>query len=131
MSSGTSGESGSIGVGFAIPIDQAKRIADEIVKTGKASHAVLGASVGDATVDGQALLTSGAKVSQLTAGGGAEKAGLQVGDVITKVGEQKVESADALVAAVRSAAPNGTVAITYTRDGESKKVDVTLGSSTD
>ncbi len=129
LSSGTNGESGSIGVGFAIPIDQAKRIADEIVKTGKASHAVLGASVGDATVNGQALLTSGAKISQLTSGGGAEKAGLQVGDVITKVGEQKVESADALVAAVRSAAPNGTVSITYTRGGESKTVDVTLGSS--
>ncbi len=109
LSSGASGESGSIGVGFAIPIDQAKRIAEEIVKTGKASHAVLGASVGDATVDGNALLTSGAKVSQLTSGGGAEKAGLQVGDVITKVGDQKIESADALVAAIRSAAPNSTV----------------------
>jgi putative serine protease PepD len=129
LSSGASGESGSIGVGFAIPIDQAKRIAEEIIKTGKATHAVLGASVGDATVNGQALLTSGAKISQLTAGGGAEKAGLQVGDVITKVGEQRVESADALVAAIRSAAPNGTVKITYTRDSDTKTVTVTLGSS--
>ncbi len=131
LSSGTSGESGSIGVGFAIPIDQAKRIADEIIKTGKAAHAVLGASVTDATVDGNALLTSGAKISQLTSGGGAEAAGLEVGDVITKVGEQQVESSDALVAAIRSQAPNGTVAITYTRGSDTATVTVTLGSSSD
>ncbi len=129
LSSGASGESGSIGVGFAIPIDQAKRIAEEIIKTGKATHAVLGASVGDATVNGQALLTAGAKISQLTAGGGGEKAGLQAGDVITKVGDQKVESADALVAAIRSAPPNSDVTITYTRGSQTKTVTVTLGSS--
>ncbi len=131
LSSGSSGESGSIGVGFAIPVDQAKRIADEIVKTGRASHAVLGASVADATIDGNALLTSGAKISQLTSGGGAEAAGLRVGDVITKVGEQQVESSDALVAAIRSQPPNGTVAISYTRGSDTATVSVTLGSSSD
>jgi len=131
LSSGASGEAGSIGVGFAIPIDQAKRISDEIIQTGKASHAVLGASVGDATVNGNALLTSGAKVSQLTAGGGAEAAGLQVGDVITKVGDLKVESSDALVAAIRSAAPNSQLSITYTRGADSATVTVTLGSSSE
>ena len=129
LSSGASGEAGSIGVGFAIPIDQAKRIADEIIATGKASHAVLGASVGDATLDGNALLTTGATISALTAGGGAAAAGLQVGDVITKVGTMKVESADALVAAVRSTAPNTAVDITYTRAGSDTTVSVMLGSS--
>jgi len=132
LSSSSSGEAGSIGVGFAIPIDQAKRISDEIIQTGKASHAVLGAGVGDATVDGNTLLTSGATISQITAGGGAEAAGLQVGDVITKVGDQKVESADALVAAIRSAAPNSAVSITFTRGtAASQTVSVTLGSSTE
>jgi len=129
LSSGASGEAGSIGVGFAIPIDQAKRIADEIIQTGKATHAVLGASVGDSTLDGNSLLTNGAKISAITAGGGAEKAGLQVGDVITKVGDQKVESSDALVAAIRSAAPNTAVDITYTRGSASNTVSVTLGSA--
>ncbi len=130
LSTGVSDESGSIGVGFAIPIDQAKRISDEIIATGKASHAVLGASVGDATLDGNPLVTTGATVSAVTEGGGAAAAGLQVGDVITKLGELKVESADALVAAVRSSAPNGAVDVTYTRDGAENTVSVTLGSST-
>jgi putative serine protease PepD len=130
LSSGASSEAGSIGVGFAIPIDQAKRIADEIIQTGQASHAVFGASVTDATVDGSSLLTAGATISALTAGGGAEAAGLKVGDVVTKVGEQRVESADALVAAIRSAAPNSSVSISYTRGTADATVTVTLGSST-
>ena len=129
LSSTDSGEAGSIGVGFAIPIDQAKRIADEIIQTGKATHAVLGASVGDSTLNGNSLLTNGATISAITAGGGAEAAGLQVGDVITKVGDQKVESADALVAAIRSAAPNTSVDITYTRGTDSNTVSVALGSA--
>jgi len=131
LSDGASGEAGSIGVGFAIPIDQAKRIADEIIATGKASHAVLGASVGDASAAPDSLLTTGAQLSAVTSGGAAEAAGLQVGDVITAVGEQKVESANALIAAVRSAVPNTAVTITYTRDGDSATASVTLGSSTE
>ena len=123
----TSGEAGNIGVGFAIPIDQAKRIAQELVDTGQATHAVLGASVQDAATRTQA---SGATLSQLTAGGGAEKAGLQAGDVVTKVDDQLVETADALVAAIRSAQPGGTVPITYIRDGQTQTVTVTLGSAT-
>ena len=75
-------------------------------------------------------MTTGATVSAVTAGGGAAAAGLQVGDVITKLGELKVESADALVAAVRSSAPNSAVDVTYTRDGAENTVSVTLGSST-
>jgi putative serine protease PepD len=77
------------------------------------------------------LLTTGAQISAVTAGGAAEAAGLKVGDVITAVGDQKVESADALIAAVRSSTPNSAVTITYTRDGDSATADVTLGSSTE
>jgi len=131
LSDGVSGEAGSIGVGFAIPIDQAKRIADEIIATGKASHAVLGASVGDTSADPNSLLTTGAQISAVTAGGAAEAAGLKVGDVITAVGDQQVESADALIAAVRSSIPNSAVTITYTRDDDSATASVTLGSSTE
>jgi putative serine protease PepD len=129
LSSSSSGEGGSIGVGFAIPIDQAKRIAQEIIDTGTATHAVLGASVGDATQGDNSLLTVGAKIADLTAGSGAEKAGLKSGDVITKLGSQTVDSADALIAAVRSAAPNSQVDVTYTRGTESNTVTVTLGSA--
>ena len=77
LSQSTDGsQPGSIGVGFAIPIDQAKRIAQEIIDTGKATHAVLGASVGDAA-DESSQIPTGAKIASVTAGSGAEAAGLQ------------------------------------------------------
>ncbi len=129
LSDSSSGQSGSIGVGFAIPIDQAKRIAQEIIDTGKATHAVLGASVGDAT-DGNSQITTGAKIASVTPGSGAEAAGLQAGDVVTAIGTVKVESADALIAAVRAQTPNGTTTITFNRGGKSQTADVTLGSAT-
>src|SRR6478609_5178729 len=122
-------QAGSIGVGFAIPVDQAKRIAQEIIDTGQATHAVLGASVGDAA-DANSQLPTGAKIADVVAGSGAEAAGLEKGDVITKIGDLNVESADALIAAVRASTPNGSTSITYTRDGQSETVNVTLGSAT-
>ncbi len=129
LSSSQGGQAGSIGVGFAIPVDQAKRIAQEIISTGKATHAVLGASVSDAAGRSSQIPT-GAQIARVTAGSGAEAAGLQDGDVITEVGNQAVESADALIAAVRSATPNGTVSVTFVRGGQTQTVDVTLGSAT-
>lgn len=128
LSDSGSGESGNIGVGFAIPINQAKRIAQELIDGGKATRAVFGASVGDAT-DGTTSIPTGAKLGQITAGGGAEAAGLQAGDVITKIGDVPVESAAALIAQVRSQAPGSTVAVTYERDDKSASVNVTLGSA--
>jgi putative serine protease PepD len=122
------GQAGSIGVGFAIPVDQAKRIAKEIIDTGKATHAVLGASVSDAAGQSSQIPT-GAKIANVTEGSGAQAAGLQAGDVITAIGNQTVESADALIAAVRSATPNGTTNVTFVRDGASQTVSVTLGSA--
>ncbi|MGS0685581.1 trypsin-like peptidase domain-containing protein [Nakamurella sp. GG22] len=122
------GQAGSIGVGFAIPVDQAKRIAKEIIETGKATHAVLGATVSDAAGQSSQIPT-GAKIAQVTEGSGAQAAGLQSGDVITAIGYQTVESADALIAAVRSATPNGTTNVTFVRDGADQTVSVTLGSA--
>ncbi len=129
LSQSTDGsQPGSIGVGFAIPVDQAKRIAQEIIDTGKATHAVLGASVGDAA-DQTSQIPTGAQIASVTPGSGAEAAGLQAGDVITGIGNQAVESADALIAAVRSSTPNTSTQVKFTRDGESKTVTVTLGSA--
>ncbi|OJV24920.1 MAG: hypothetical protein BGO26_20795 [Actinobacteria bacterium 69-20] len=129
LSSGSGGQAGSIGVGFAIPIDQAHRIAQEIIDTGKASHAVLGASVTD-NVDQSRGVTTGAKIADITPNSGAAKAGLQAGDVVTKVGGTLIESADALVATIRSTAPGSKVTVTYLRGGQPATVDVTLGSVT-
>jgi putative serine protease PepD len=111
-------QGGSVGIGFAIPIDQARRTATEISQTGKATQTVLGVSVKDNP-------SGGALVQDVTAGGAAEKAGIKAGDVITKFDTRKIDTSDALVAAVRSKAPNDKVTLTV---GDSQTVQVTLGS---
>jgi putative serine protease PepD len=116
--SSSQSQGGSVGIGFAIPIDQARRTATEISQTGKATQTVLGVSVKDGP-------NGGALVQDVTAGGAAEKAGIKAGDVITKFDTRKIDTSDALVAAVRSKAPNDKVTLTI---GDSKTVDVTLGS---
>lgn len=121
---GPQAQSGSIGLGFAIPVDQAKRIADELIKNGTAAHASLGVQVGnDAAVDG-------ARIVEVMAGGAAEAAGLPSGVVVTKVDDRVIGSADALVAAVRSRAPGDQVTLTYLDpSGQPQTVDVTLGKA--
>jgi len=125
---GGSGQSqgGNIGLGFAIPIDQAKPIIDELVAKGKATHARLGVTVGDAqSSDG---LTQGARLGEATSGGAADKAGLQAGDVVTAVDGKAIASGDALVAAVRSHRPGDQVKIDFTRNAKAQSVTATLGS---
>jgi putative serine protease PepD len=117
-------QSGSIGLGFAIPVDQAKRIADELIKTGTAAHASLGVQV---TSDKG---TPGAKVVEVVPNGAAAAAGLPSGVVVTKVDDRPVNSADGLVAAVRSKAPGDKVTLTYKDpSGDTKTVQVTLGKA--
>jgi putative serine protease PepD len=125
---GQQSQSGNIGIGFAIPSDEASRIAAELIATGKATHALMGVSVGNAT--SKAGAPTGATVKTVTASSPAAKAGLKVGDVVTKLDEQRIDNADALVAAVRSHAPKDTVSVTYQRGGSSHTVRVTLGSAT-
>ena len=121
---GPQAQSGSIGLGFAIPVDQAKRIADELVQNGTASHASLGVQVGNDTA------TDGAKIVEVTGGGAAAAAGLPSGVVVTKVDDRLINSADALVAAVRSKAPGDKVTLTYLDgSGKPQTVQVTLGKA--
>ncbi len=120
----TDSQSGSIGLGFAIPIDQAKRIADELISTGTASHASLGVQV---TSDKSA---HGAKVVQVVPNGAAAAAGLPSGVVVTKVNDRTINSADGLVAAVRSKAPGDKITLTYLDpSGDTRTVQVTLGKA--
>jgi putative serine protease PepD len=123
---GQTSQAGNIGIGFAIPSDEASRIAGELINTGKSTHALLGVSVQDAST--QTSTSTGAVLQSVTASGPADKAGLKTGDVVTKVDSQRIDTADALVAAVRSHAPGQTVSITYTRGTNSATVQVTLGS---
>ena len=117
-------QSGSIGLGFAIPVDQAKRIADELISTGKATHASLGIQV---TSDKG---TPGAKVVDVVQGGAAANAGVPKNVTVTKVDDRPINSADALVAAVRSKSPGDKVALTFQDpNGGSRTVQVTLGKA--
>ncbi|HEY5853135.1 MAG TPA: trypsin-like peptidase domain-containing protein [Aldersonia sp.] len=120
-------QSGSIGLGFAIPVDQARRIADELVNTGKATHALIGIQVPSQDD------VNGARAVEVTAGGPADKAGIPKGAVITKVDDRIIDAGDALIAAVRSHAPGDTVTVTYTDadGGNAKTVQVTLGTAPD
>ncbi|MEU6413165.1 trypsin-like peptidase domain-containing protein [Microbispora sp. NPDC046933] len=118
----TSGSSsGNIGVGFAIPINTAKLVSEQLIKTGKATHAFFGVSVADA-VGG----ASGAVVSSITAGSPAEKAGLKEGDLITKINDKLVDSAEALVGTIRSSRPGDKVTVTFTRDGKETTITTAL-----
>ena len=121
-SDGTS-QTGSIGLGFAIPIDTAKRVADEIVKTGSASTPVIGVSL-DQQYDGP-----GARVAEVTAGSGAEAAGLQPGDVITKVDGQVMSDSTQVIVSIRAKAPGDSVTLTIERNGSTQDVPVTLKAS--
>jgi len=120
------GQSGSIGVGFAIPINQARPIAQELIKNGKAEHAQLGVTVSPAT--SSSGVTEGAAIRSVTAGGAAADAGIKSGDVITKVGDRTVTDADALIAAVRSHRPGAKVTLTYVRGNTTDTTTATLGT---
>lgn len=126
---GSTGQSGSIGLGFAIPINQAKHVAQQLIKTGKPVYPVIGASV--SLEDG----TGGAKISEqgasgsaaVSSGGPADKAGLKPGDVITKLDDQVIDSGPTLIGEIWTHQPGDNVKLTYTRDGKTHTTDVTLG----
>jgi putative serine protease PepD len=110
------------GVGFAIPIDAAKSVANTLIAGGTVQHPYLGVTVGDATS------TSGAQVGCVVTNGPADKAGLKAGDAITAVDGSTVSGADALTANLSGRAPGERVTLTIVRDGSTRTVDVTLGS---
>lgn len=124
------GTGGSIGVGFAIPSNVAQRIASEIIKTGHASHALLGAMVSDSTnSSASASFTVGAKVVKLTAGGAAEKGGVKVGDIITKFNGVAITSASELTAAVRQEKAGSSATLELLRGGNTQTLNVVLGDA--
>ncbi|MCL9664902.1 trypsin-like peptidase domain-containing protein [Curtobacterium albidum] len=120
-------QSGSIGVGFAIPSNLVERVANEIRENGSATHGLLGATVGDASEDAKAT-QMGALIKSVSSGGAAADAGLQKGDVVTKIGSASVADATDLTAQVRFFAGGAETTITYVRDGQTREADVTLGT---
>lgn len=131
-SAGNGGQSGNIGVGFAIPSNVAERISKEIMKTGKASHGLLGASVSDSTGDnGDLGFTVGAEVRELTPGGAAEKGGIKVGDVITKFNNEPITNAGELTSAVRQEPAGAKALVELIREGKTITLNVVLGDAED
>jgi putative serine protease PepD len=118
------GTSGSIGLGFSIPINEAKRVVDEIIATGKSTRPVMGVVFDDVTADTQA------KILQLTPGEGAEKAGIVVGSIIKTIDGVKIANRDAAIVKIRSFAPGTVITVVMTLpDGSTKTYKVTLGTA--
>jgi putative serine protease PepD len=125
-----SGEAGNIGVGFAIPSNVAKRVSDQIIKTGTVTHGLLGAIVNDAKFsDAAASFSVGAQIQGLAPGGPAEKAGLKEGDVIIECEGKAIDGAKTLTAAIRSNPAFAKVSLKVLRDGSEFMVTVTLGDA--
>jgi putative serine protease PepD len=120
----TGGTSGSIGLGFSIPINEAKRVIDEIIATGKSTRPVMGVIFDDVTAESQA------KILQLTPGEGAEKAGVVVGSFIKSIDGVKISNRDAAIVKIRSYAPGTVITVVMTLpDGSSKTYKITLGTA--
>ncbi|MGW2557786.1 S1C family serine protease [Streptomyces sp. NPDC001514] len=128
---GGGGQAGSIGLGFAIPINQGKRVAEELINTGKATHPVIGVSLDmKYTGDGARVGEKGKDgTPPITPAGPAAKAGIRPGDVITKVDGQRVHSGEELIVKIRAHRPGDRLELTLTRDGKEQTKTLTLGSS--
>lgn len=120
-------QAGSIGLGFAIPVNQARRIAEDLIDSGKARMPVIGAQIDSRPV------ARGALVREVTPGGPADNAGLKDGDLITKVDDRTLDNGVALIAAIRSHRIGDSVTLTVTdeRGGNERTVDVTLAEAQD
>ena len=123
----TGTQGGSIGLGFAIPMDQARRVVTELIRTGHATHSVFGAAFNETfTGTGAQIMTGHAAVVR---GGPAARAGLEPGDVITEVGSQEISNAYAVLDAIRSLAPGSHIPVTFLRQGQTRQTELTLGSA--
>jgi len=127
-SSSGSSQSGNIGIGFAIPVNEAKSIADQLITTGKASHAYLGVSSKDDVVTQGSAKRAAAVITNVASGTPADKAGLQAGDAIVAVDGDSIDGSLSLVAQVRERTVGDKVTIKIVRDGQNKDIGVTLAS---
>ena len=116
------GSGGNVGIGLAIPIDIAKRVADQIISTGRASLPFIG-------ISGQNLPDDrGALVQEVVSGGPAERAGIRPGDIIVELGGKKITSMDGLIATLIQRRVGETISIAYLRDGKRQTARITLAA---
>ncbi|MFF9346501.1 trypsin-like peptidase domain-containing protein [Streptomyces sp. NPDC014734] len=122
-------QAGSIGLGFAIPINQATNVAQQLIKTGQPVYPVIGATVTmDERSGGAAISDRGTGDTEAVAKDGpADKAGLRAGDVITKFDDTVIDSGPTLIGEIWTHKPGDRVTLTYQRDGKTATAEVTLG----
>ncbi|EKA60192.1 peptidase S1 and S6 chymotrypsin/Hap [Janibacter hoylei PVAS-1] len=126
---GSEGQSGSIGIGFAIPVDEAQWIAEQLIEDGTAQHAFLGVTPTDGTATVGSATRSGAEIRSVTSGSPAEDAGLREGDLVVGVDDSPVTSAESLVGLVHARRIDTQVELTVVRDGREEQVTATLGTA--
>ncbi|SFB51659.1 serine protease, S1-C subfamily, contains C-terminal PDZ domain [Amycolatopsis marina] len=121
---GAEGEGGSIGLGFAIPVDQAIKIAESLIRDGQVKHPDIGVNAASVAAN----TSEGAQIQNVAEGGPADRAGIAEGDVVTKVGDRTVRNAAELTVAIRQHEIGDVVPVRIVRQGRPLTVDVTLGS---
>jgi putative serine protease PepD len=124
---GGGGQAGSIGLGFAIPSNEARDVADQLLAGGKVQHAFLGVQLSDGTAQVNGAQRQAAQIRSVTPGSAADKAGLKTGDAVVAVNGEALEGADSLVARVRALRPGTVVTMSVVRDGATTDIKVTLG----
>jgi len=125
-SSGGSSQSGNIGIGFAIPVNEARSIASQLISSGKATHPYLGVSSKDGVVPDGSAKRAAAVLTKVVSGTPADEAGLQAGDAIIAVDGNSIDGSLSLVAQIRERSVGDKVTLKVLRDGESKDINVTL-----
>jgi putative serine protease PepD len=120
------GQAGSIGLGFAIPANEAKAVAEQLIVDGTVEHAYLGVSLADGTVRVDGAQRRAATISAVTDGTPAADADLQAADAVIAVNGEPLDGAESLIARIRAARPGSSVELTVVRDGTARTVPVTL-----
>lgn len=127
----TSSDSGSIGLGFAIPVDLVENIAAQLIEDGQAEHAYLGVSLRDGTATADGVTRRGAQVVEVSSDSPASAAGIEADDVVVAINDKPVGGADSLAAYVRAMASGEKASLLVVRDGSSQTIEVTLATRPD
>ena len=130
-SGGGEGGSGSIGIGFAIPVKLADKVAKQLIKSGTATHAYLGVSLDTASATADGEKRAGAKITSVEGGSPADKAGLKKDDVVIAIDGKTTAQGSALTGYVRQYSANDKVKLTVIRDSKKQDIDVTLAERKD